>query len=98
MGMLMQKVRCHEGANLISREVNPDLSQQRTFSDLVSLAGSLRRPFISWVDAVCPTSKETIRRAAIEGKGKSAGQPDQTPARRLGLQSKTAPQKADFAL
>jgi hypothetical protein len=41
---------------------------------------------------------ETIRRAAIEGKGKSAGQQDQTPARRLGLQSKTAPQKADFDL
>jgi hypothetical protein len=59
--------------------VNPDLSQQRTFSDLVSLAGSLRRPFISWVDAVCPTSEETFRRAAIEGKGKSAGS-------RIGLQ------------
>ena len=41
---------------------------------------------------------ETIRRAAIEGKGKSAGQQDQTPARRFWLQSKFALQTADFAL
>jgi hypothetical protein len=41
---------------------------------------------------------ETIRRAAIEGKGKSAGQQDRTPARSFWLQSKFALQTADFAL
>jgi hypothetical protein len=53
-----KKVRRHEGANLIGREVNPVLSQRRTFSDLFPCSRFTTPGLISLGDAVCPTSKE----------------------------------------
>ncbi len=68
-----KKVRRHEGGNLISREVNPDLSQRRTFSDLLPKSRFTTPGPISLGDAVTAASDANIHPHEAQGKGELIG-------------------------